>query len=117
AYAIKAISPILNPGFIPLSALILLSIGLVGLTFLKTAIRFFFAFFILGGILVSMMQSPVQLIIADNTKIVGVLNDNILYVDRYNPSKFTTSLWEKSFRVNKTIKPTKIGPSLKGQFI
>ncbi|ATO57266.1 ComEC/Rec2 family competence protein [Bartonella sp. 1-1C] len=117
AYAIQAISPVLNPGFIPLSALILLSIGLVGLTFLKTAIRLFFGFFILGGILVCMMQSPVQLIIADNMKIVGVLNDKILYVDRYHPSKFTISLWEKSFRINKTIKPTKIGPSLKGQFI
>ncbi|CBI76544.1 Competence protein [Bartonella clarridgeiae 73] len=117
AYAVKAISPVLNPGFIPLSALILLSIGLVGLTFLKTAIRFFFSFFILGGILVCMMQSPVQLIIADNMKIVGVLNNDILYIDRYHPSKFTTSIWEKSFRINKTIKPTKVGPSLNGQFI
>ncbi|OPB31522.1 ComEC/Rec2 family competence protein [Bartonella sp. AR 15-3] len=117
AYVVKAISPVLNPGFIPLSALILLSIGLVGLTFLKTAIRFFFGFFILGGILVCIMQSPIQLIIADNMKIVGVLNDDILYIDHYHPSKFTISLWEKSFRINKTIKPTKIGPSLKGQFI
>ncbi|AQX28117.1 MULTISPECIES: ComEC/Rec2 family competence protein [unclassified Bartonella] len=117
AYAIKAISPVLNPGFIPLSALILLSVGLVGLTFLKTAIRFFFGFFILGGILVCMMQSPAQLIIADNMKIVGVFNEDILYINHYHPSKFTISIWEKSFRINKIIKPIRVGPPLNGQFI
>ncbi len=44
AQAISFISPALNPGFIPLSALTLFSIGLVGLVFCKTSIRFFFSF-------------------------------------------------------------------------
>ncbi|WP_375623626.1 ComEC/Rec2 family competence protein [Bartonella sp. TT119HLJHH] len=117
AHAIKAISPDLNPGFMPLSALVLLSIGLVGLTFCKTPIRLFFSLFILAGISICIMHSPVQLIIADNMRLVGVIHDKKLYIDRYHISKFTTSIWEKSFRVNETIKPTKYGPSLHGQFI
>ncbi|ACS51034.1 ComEC/Rec2 family competence protein [Bartonella grahamii] len=117
AHAIKAISPDLNPGFMPLSALVLLSIGLVGLTFCKTPIRLFFNLFILAGISICVMHSPVQLIIADNMRLVGVIYDKKLYIDRYHISKFTTSIWKKSFRVNETIKPTKYGPSLHGQFI
>lgn len=117
AYAIKAISPDLNPGFMPLSALALLSIGLVGLTFCKTPIRLFFSLFILAGIAVCIMHSPIQLIIADNMRLVGVIHDEKLYIDRYNHSKFTTSIWKKSFRLNETIKPTKYGPSFHGQFI
>ncbi|WP_375642164.1 MULTISPECIES: ComEC/Rec2 family competence protein [unclassified Bartonella] len=117
AHAIKAISPDLNPGFMPLSALVLLSIGLVGLTFCKTPIRLFFSLFILAGISICVMHSPVQLIIADNMRLVGVIHDKKLYIDRYHISKFTTSIWKKSFRVNETIKPTKYGPSLHGQFI
>ncbi|WP_375622699.1 MULTISPECIES: ComEC/Rec2 family competence protein [unclassified Bartonella] len=117
AHAIKAISPDLNPGFMPLSALVLLSIGLVGLTFCKTLIRLFFSLFILAGISICVMHSPIQLIIADNMRLVGVIHDKKLYIDRYHISKFTTSIWKKSFRVNETIKPTKYGPSLHGQFI
>ncbi|WP_208436069.1 ComEC/Rec2 family competence protein [Bartonella phoceensis] len=117
AHAIKAISPALNPGFMPLSALILLSIGLVGLVFCKTPLRFFFSLFILAGIYIYLMHSPVQLIIADNMRLVGVINEKKLYIDRYHISKFTMSIWEKSFRVNETIKPTKYGPSFNEQFI
>ncbi|MCZ2158443.1 ComEC family competence protein [Bartonella sp. 220] len=117
AHAIKNISPDLNPGFMPLSALVLLSIGLVGLIFCKTSIRFFFGFFILAGFYIFWMHSPVQLIIADNMRLVGVINKKKLYIDRYQFSQFTTSIWETSFRVNETIKPTKYGPSFKGQFV
>ncbi|GAA5109368.1 ComEC/Rec2 family competence protein [Bartonella jaculi] len=117
AHAIKAISPDLNPGFMPLSALVLLSVGLIGLTFCKTSIRFFFSLFILVGIYVCLVHSPVQLIIADNMNLVGVINEKKLYIDRYHISRFTTSIWEKSFRVNETIKPTQYGPSLSGQFV
>ncbi|WP_175869229.1 ComEC/Rec2 family competence protein [Bartonella gabonensis] len=117
AHAIKAISPDLNPGFMPLSALVLLSIGLVGLTFCRTPIRLFFSLFILAGISICIMHSPVQLIIADNMRLVGVIHDKKLYIDRYHYSKFTTSIWKKSFRLNETIKPTKYGPSFHGQFI
>ncbi|CAK01329.1 ComEC/Rec2 family competence protein [Bartonella tribocorum] len=117
AHAIKAISPDLNPGFMPLSALVLLSIGLVGLTFCKTPIRLFFSLFILAGFSICIMHSPVQLIIADNMRLVGVIHDKKLYIDRYHHSKFTTSIWEKSFRLNETIKPTRYGPSFHGQFI
>ncbi|WP_208434162.1 ComEC/Rec2 family competence protein [Bartonella taylorii] len=117
AHAIKAISPDLNPGFMPLSALVLLSIGLVGLIFLKTSVRFFFCLFILAGIYVCLVHSPIQLIIADNMRLVGVVNEKKLYIDRYYISKFTTSIWEKSFRVNEMIKPTKYGPSFHEQFV
>ncbi|UNF37659.1 ComEC/Rec2 family competence protein [Bartonella krasnovii] len=117
AHAIKTISPDLNPGFMPLSALVLLSIGLVGLTFCKTPIRLFFSLFILAGISICIMHSPVQLIIADNMRLVGVIHDKKLYIDRYHHSKFTTTIWKKSFRLNETIKPTKYGPSFHGQFI
>ncbi|PIT68787.1 ComEC/Rec2 family competence protein [Bartonella tribocorum] len=117
AYAIKAISPDLNPGFMPLSALVLLSIGLVGLTFCKTPIRLFFSLFILAGLSICIMHSPIQLIIADNMRLVGVIDDKKLYIDRYHHSKFTASIWKKSFRLNETIKPTKYGPSFHEQFI
>ncbi|ABM44426.1 ComEC/Rec2 family competence protein [Bartonella bacilliformis] len=117
AYSITAISPVINPGFIPLSTLILLSLGLVGLTFFKTSLRFFFIIFIFIGIWVYVMRSPVQLIIADNMNLVGIINEKILYADRSRVSKFTKSVWEKSFYINETIKPTKIGPALNGQFV
>ncbi|WP_455466699.1 ComEC/Rec2 family competence protein [Bartonella sp. B39] len=117
AYLIKDISPDLNPGFMPLSALILLNIGLVGLIFCKTPIRFFFSLLILAGIYVCLMHSPVQLIIADNMRLVGVINKKKLYIDRYHISQLMTSIWKKSFRVNETIKPTKYGPPFKGQFV
>ncbi|WP_142417083.1 ComEC/Rec2 family competence protein [Bartonella massiliensis] len=117
AQTIKAISPDLNPGFMPSSALVLLSIGLVGLTFCKTLIRLFFSLFILAGMFICVMHSPIQLIIADNMRLVGVIHDKKLYTDRYHISKFTTSIWKKSFRLNETIKPTKYGPSFHGQFI
>ncbi|WP_208438110.1 ComEC/Rec2 family competence protein [Bartonella taylorii] len=117
AYAIKAISPDLNPGFMPLSALVLLSIGLVGLIFFKTSIRYFFCLVILAGIYVCLVHSPIQLIIADNMRLVGIVNEKKLYIDRYHISKFTTSIWEKSFRVNEMIKPTKYGPSFHEQFV
>ncbi|EJF94201.1 competence protein ComEC family protein [Bartonella taylorii] len=117
AHAIKAISPELNPGFMPLSALVLLSIGLVGLIFFKTSIRYFFCLFILAGIYVCLVHSPIQLIIADNMRLVGVVNEKKLYIDRYYISKFTTSILEKSFRVNEMIKPTKYGPSFHEQFV
>ncbi|EJF85573.1 ComEC/Rec2 family competence protein [Candidatus Bartonella washoeensis] len=117
AYAVKAISPTFNPGFMPLSALVLFSIGLAGLTFCKTSIRFFFSLFILIGVYACLAHSPVQLIIADNMSVVGVINDKKLYIDRYHISQFTTSIWKNSFRVNETIKPTKYGPSFSGQFV
>ncbi|WP_074380750.1 ComEC/Rec2 family competence protein [Bartonella doshiae] len=117
AHVIKDISPALNPGFMPLSALVLLSIGLVGLTFCKTSIRFFFSFFILAGICVCLLHSPVQLIIADNMSLIGIINEKKLYIDRYNTSNFTTSIWKRLFRVDKVMKPTKYGPSLNEQFI
>ncbi|GAA5099399.1 ComEC/Rec2 family competence protein [Bartonella acomydis] len=117
AHTISSISPALNPGFMPLSALILFSIGLVGLIFCKTFIRFFFVFFIFAGFATCLMHSPVQLIIADNMKFVGVIDDNKLYIDRYHISKFTTSIWKKSFGLNETIKLTKYGPPFHGQFI
>ncbi|VEJ45073.1 ComEC/Rec2 family competence protein [Bartonella vinsonii] len=117
AYAIKDISPDLNPGFMPLSALVLLSTGLVGLIFCKTFIRLLFSFFILAGLCICWMHSPVQLIIADNMRLVGIVDKKELYIDRYHFSQFTTSIWEKSFRVNERIKPTRYGPSFKGQFI
>ncbi|MBB4076773.1 ComEC/Rec2-related protein [Bartonella fuyuanensis] len=117
AHIIKAISPDLNPGFMPLSALVLLSIGLVGLTFCKTPIRLFFSFFILVGVCICVMHSPVQLMIVDNMRLVGVIRDKNLYIDRYHISKFTTSIWKKTFHVNETIKPTKYGPPFHGQFI
>ncbi|GAA4661148.1 ComEC/Rec2 family competence protein [Bartonella pachyuromydis] len=117
AHAMRSISPVLNPGFMPSSALILLSIGLVGLAFCKTPIRFFFSFFILAGIFVCFVHSPVQLIIADNMKLVGIIDEKKLHIDRYHVSKFTTSIWKKLFRVNEMIKPTKYGPPFHGQFI
>ncbi|WP_455478438.1 ComEC/Rec2 family competence protein [Bartonella sp. B10] len=117
AYAIKAISPTLNPGFIPLSALIFFSVGLIGLTFCKTSIRFFFVFFIFVGVYFCLVHSPTQLIIANNMRLVGIINDKKLYTDRYHISKFTTSIWKKSFRVDEVVKPTKYGPSFNGQFI
>ncbi|WP_455482431.1 ComEC/Rec2 family competence protein [Bartonella sp. B35(2025)] len=117
AYAIKAISPALKLGFMPLSALILFSVGLIGLTFFKTPIRFFFSFFILVGFYVCLIHSPIQLVIADNMNLVGIINEKKLYTDRYHGSKFTTSIWEKSFHVGETIKPAKYGPSFKEQFI
>lgn len=117
AHAIKAISPDLNPGFMPLSALVLLSTGLVGLTFCRTPIRLFFSLSIVAGISICIIHSPIQLIIADNMRLVGVIHDKKLYIDRYHHSKFTTSIWKKSFRLNETIKPTRYGPSFHGQFI
>ncbi|WP_336294389.1 ComEC/Rec2 family competence protein [Bartonella sp. CB169] len=117
AHAISAISLNLNPGFMPLSAFVLLNIGLVGLVFYRTSIRLFFSFFILAGIYVCLVHSPIQLIIADNMRLVGVINEKKLYLDRYQFSKFTTFIWEKSFRVNEMIKPTKYGPSFNEQFI
>ncbi len=117
SHAITAISPALNPGFIPLSSLILLSIGLVGLIFCKTFIRFFFSFFIFAGIGVYLMVPPIQLIIADNMRLVGVMNEKKLYIDRYHISRFTTFIWEKSFHVNEMIKPTKYGPAFHEQFV
>ncbi|WP_455477470.1 ComEC/Rec2 family competence protein [Bartonella sp. B41] len=117
SHAVKAISPILNFGFIPPSALILFSIGLVGLTFFKTPIRFFFSFFIFISFCICMMYSSVQLIIANDMNFVGVVNKKKLYTDRYRIPKFTKSILEKSFRVDETIKPTKYGPSLREQFI
>ncbi|UNE55485.1 ComEC/Rec2 family competence protein [Bartonella machadoae] len=117
AHTIKDLSPDLNPGLMPLSAFALLSIGLVGLIFCKTSIKFFFSFFILAGVYVCLMHSPVQLIVADSMRLVGVINEKKLYIDHYHISKFTTSIWEKSFRTNEIIKPTKYGPSFKGQFI
>ncbi|ENN93531.1 ComEC/Rec2 family competence protein [Bartonella bovis] len=117
AYAVTAISPALHPGFMPLSALVLLSLGLVGLTFFKTPIRFFFSIFIFIGIFVCMVYSPVQLIIANNMNLVGIINERKVYIDRYYTSKFILSVWANSFHVQNTIKPTKNGPSLNGQFI
>ncbi|WP_413154695.1 ComEC/Rec2 family competence protein [Bartonella sp. cb54] len=117
AYTIRDISPTLNPGFVPLSTLILFSVGLVGLTFCETSIRFFFSLFMLVGIYVYWVHPPVQLIIADDMKLVGVMNRGRLYIDRYYYSKFTTFIWKKSFRVNELIKPTKYGPSFNEQFI
>ncbi|WP_455479867.1 ComEC/Rec2 family competence protein [Bartonella sp. B23] len=117
AHTIKDISPDLNPGFMPLSAFVLLNIGFVGLIFCKTPIRIFFSFLILAGIYVCFMHSPVQLIIADNMRLVGVINKKKLYIDRYHISQFMASIWKKSFRVNETIKPTKYGPPFKGQFV
>ncbi|MCZ2328351.1 ComEC/Rec2 family competence protein [Bartonella sp. F02] len=116
AYAVTAISPVLNPGFMSLSILALLSLGLVGLTFCVTSIRLFFSIFIFSGIFVYMAHSSVQLIIAENMRLVGIINNEKLYIDRYRASKFMTSIWGKSFHTNKIIKPTKYGPSLKGQF-
>ncbi|KEC56641.1 hypothetical protein O97_01181 [Bartonella henselae str. Zeus] len=117
AHAVTSISPDLNPGFMPLSALVLFSIGLVGLIFCKTSLRFFFSFFILVGIYVCLVYSPVQLIIAENMRVVGVISERKLYIDHYRISKFTTSIWKKSFRVNEIIKPTKYGPSFNEQFV
>ncbi|WP_051665634.1 ComEC/Rec2 family competence protein [Bartonella koehlerae] len=117
AHAVTSISPDLNPGSMPLSALVLFSIGLVGLTFCKTSLRFFFSFFILAGIYACLVHSPVQLIIAENMRVVGVISEKKLYIDHYHISKFTTSIWEKSFRVNEIIKPTKYGPSFNEQFM
>ncbi|WP_019220366.1 ComEC/Rec2 family competence protein [Bartonella senegalensis] len=117
AHAITSISPDFNPGFMPLSALVLFTIGLVGLTFCKTSLRFSFSSFILAGIYVCLVNSPVQLIIAENMRLVGVISENKLYLDHYRIPKFTTSIWEKSFLVNEIIKPTKYGPSFNEQFM
>ncbi|ENN91636.1 ComEC/Rec2 family competence protein [Bartonella schoenbuchensis] len=117
AYAVTAISPAFHPGFMPLSALVLLSLGLVGLTFFKTPIRFFFSIFIFIGIFVCMVSSPAQLIIANNMSLVGIINERKLYIDRYYASKFTLSIWENSFHAQNAVKPTETGPSLNGQFI
>ncbi|MCZ2204182.1 ComEC/Rec2 family competence protein [Bartonella sp. A05] len=117
AHTITAISPVLNPGFMPLSALVLLSIGLVGLTFFITPIRYFFSIFIFLGIFVCVTHSPVQLIIADNMSLVGVINEKKLYIDRFYASKFTTSIWKKSLSIDQTIKPSKSGPPLNEQFV
>lgn len=117
SHAITAISPVLNPGFMPLFSLVLLSIGLAGLIFCKTCIRFFFSFFIFAGIGVYLMHPPIQLIIADNMRFVGVINEKKLYTDRYHISNFTVSIWKKSFHVNKMIKPTKYGPAFNEQFV
>nr|WP_246588308.1 ComEC/Rec2 family competence protein [Bartonella raoultii] len=117
AHVIKAVSPSINIGFIPLSAFILFSIGLVGLTFCKTAIRFFFSFFIFISIYICFVHSPIQLIIADNMSLVGIFGEKRLYTDRFRISKFITSIWKKSFLANETVKPTKYGPSFHEQFI
>ncbi|MET3590219.1 ComEC/Rec2-related protein [Bartonella silvatica] len=117
SYVIRALSPAVSPGFMPLSVLVLLSIGLAGLIFCKTSIRFLFVFFILAGIYVALVHSPVQLIIADSMKLVGVINEKNLYIDRSRTSRFITSIWKKSFRVDEIVKPTKYGPSFHGQFI
>ncbi|AGF74439.1 ComEC/Rec2-related protein [Bartonella australis AUST/NH1] len=117
AHAITAISPVFNPGFMPLSVLILLSLGLIGLTFCKTAIRFFFNIFILAGIFIYVTYSPVQLIIADSAKLVGIIDNGKLYIDRYYAPKFVASVWKKSFHINKIIKPTKSGPPFNEQFL
>ncbi|WP_455474672.1 ComEC/Rec2 family competence protein [Bartonella sp. B30(2025)] len=117
AYTISTIFPVFNSGFIPLSALILFSIGLVGLTFCKTPIRLAFSFFIMIGVYVCWVHSPIQLVITDNIKLVGLINGKNLYIDRYSISKFTRSMWKQSFYVNEVIKPTKYGPPFKEQFI
>ncbi len=117
AYFISAIFPSFNPGFMPLSALVLFSVGLVGVTFCKTSIRLFFILFFLVGLYICLMHSPVQLIIADNTKLVGIIDDGKLYTDRYYTPKFTTFIWKKSFNVNDIIKPVKYGPPFNEQFI
>ncbi|WP_455475538.1 ComEC/Rec2 family competence protein [Bartonella sp. B17] len=117
AHTISAISPALNPGFIPLSALVLFSVGLIGLTFFKTPIRFVFSLFILIGIYVCWINPSIQLIITDNMKLVGVINGKKLYTDHYYVPRFTASIWKKSFNVSEFIKPTKYGPPFKEQFI
>ncbi len=117
ARAIRNISPVLNPSFMPLSALILFTLGFVGLIFCRTGIRFFFSIFILAGIYVFLTYPPVQLIIANDMMLVGVINGEKLYTDRHYISKFTRSIWKKSFRVSEVVKPARYGPLFHGQFI
>ncbi len=117
AYFISTAFPAFNSGFMPSSALILFSIGLVGLTFSKTCIRFFFILFVLAGFYICLTRPPIQLIIADDLKFVGLIDGGKLYTDRYYISKFTASIWKKSFGVNDIIKPAKYGPPFSAQFV
>ncbi|MFT4347024.1 ComEC/Rec2 family competence protein [Bartonella ancashensis] len=117
AYMIASISPTFNPGFIPSSALIFLSLGLTGLIFFKTPLRFIFAIPIIAGVLIYGICSSVQLIVSDGMNLVGVINKKTLYIDKSRASKFTISQWKRLFDVDEIIKPTRSGPTLNGQFI
>lgn len=105
AYGVTAISPDVNPGLIPASALIAFTAGLILLLFLKTSIRFVsIVFFVIGIVLCFYRTTPV-LLVSEDARIVGLIEDRTLFINRERASQFTLGVWTRSYNLQ-----VKIGP-------
>lgn len=106
AYEVTDKSPDINPGVIPSAALMFLTLGLIVLLFFKTKLRLFSIIFFIIGISMCFYRIAPILLISEDARLIGLLENKTLYLNRKRPSKFVTSIWKRSYRVNTIIGPT-----------
>lgn len=107
AHRIADISPDIDPGVIPISALSSFTIGLFFLLILKTKLRYLTTIFFAAGFVFCIFQPRPLLIISEDARLTGVIENNQLYVDKDKPSSFTTNVWRRSYRLTNVLLPSK----------
>lgn len=117
AFWVAELSPDFNPGFIPGSALILLSIGLVILLFMRTPLRFISVVPIFAGItLCFLISKPLALVSEDGRFAAVVYGDGTLAVNKMRPPAFILSNWRSALRIteDRVTAPDMKGAGTKG---
>ncbi|WP_297322011.1 ComEC/Rec2 family competence protein [uncultured Bartonella sp.] len=116
AYSVASISPDLNPGMMPRGALIFLSFGLVILVCCRTRLCLISVFFFLLGILIALLQKPPALLVSEDARAVGFVDNRTLFIGEVKPSKFTTDVWKRSYRLVNIVGPVRQGEQKGAQF-
>lgn len=106
AFAVSAISPPANPGAVTSECLAVLTVGLVLLLFLRSALKYLsFAAFGYGLLLYLTTPLPLALI-AENGRLAAIIShDRKLALATSNPPAFLVRNWKVAFNIKEVVGP------------
>lgn len=117
AHFVAGISPDLIPGLLPAPVLLLWTAAMLSAMILTSHLRLISLVFLAAGFFVHMATDLPDIIISEDARLVAVRQNNILYVNRANPSAFTTDNWRKAYQITDVRVPDKTGAASSEGFI
>lgn len=113
---VASISPDLQPSAILPTAIILLSLGLATLLFMRTRLRFFGLLIMMIGFGVYHYQEvPLAIVAEDGKTVAAVYDDHRMAVNITRLNGFQLRNWQAAFGIKNVDMPVKNGNTLKGQ--
>lgn len=96
---VAGLSPDIVPGLLPAPVMLLWTAAMMTAMLLTSYLRWLSVGFLLAGCIALLGFSLPDIIISEDTRLVAIRQNNILYTNRSRPAAFTIDNWRKAYRI------------------